>query len=191
MADLKTLLGDDFKDEMTIEEINAALSAKNYVDKNLFDRTKSDLVKTQKEKKDLEEKGMTAEEKLKQALEAAETTKKEFTIKANRIDVEKIFLKGGLSEKDYADFLDGIVTDSLDDSRQIAEKIVGAFNAKATEVEKEVKEKLLKDTPRPPAGGGSGKPIEITQEIFNAMGYQDLVKLLNDDPELYKKLTGG
>lgn len=189
MADLKSLLGDDFKDEMTIEEINAALSAKTFIDKKLFDKSKSELAALQKEKKELEEKGMTAEEKLKQAVEAAAAKEKEFKVKSNRIDVEKTFLKGGLSEKDYAGFLDGIVSDNLEDSKALAEKIVGSFSAKIAEIEEKTKETLLKGTPKPPAGGDFSK--DITKEKFNAMGYNERVELLKTNPDLYKQLTSG
>ena len=58
MADLKTLLGDQFKEGMTIEEITAALADKTFVDpstlpksvtKDIFDKTASELAKAKKD----------------------------------------------------------------------------------------------------------------------------------------------
>jgi uncharacterized coiled-coil protein SlyX len=69
--DLKTLLGDDYKDGMTIEEINAALADKNFVDsstlpksvsKEVFDKTASELAAVKKKLRELQESSMTAEE---------------------------------------------------------------------------------------------------------------------------------
>ena len=60
--DIKTLLGDTYKEGMTIDEINAALADKNFVDpttlpksvtKDVFDKTASELAKVKKELKDL------------------------------------------------------------------------------------------------------------------------------------------
>lgn len=44
----------------------------------------------------------------------------------------------------------------------------------------------VRQTPRPGAGGTEKT---VTAEQFNKMGYQDRMKLFNDDPELYKTLT--
>lgn len=70
--DIKTLLGDAYKDGMTLDEINAALADKNFVDpttlpksveKTVFDKTASELAKANKRVKELEEANMTADEK--------------------------------------------------------------------------------------------------------------------------------
>ena len=47
---------------------------------------------------------------------------------------------------------------------------------------------IFKRTPAPT--GGSSASGEITAEQFNAMGYMERVQLFNDNPELYKALTG-
>ena len=74
MADLKTLLGDAYKEGMTVDEINKALADKDLVDrstlpktvlKETFDKTASELAELKKKFKTLEESSMTAEEKSK------------------------------------------------------------------------------------------------------------------------------
>jgi len=45
----------------------------------------------------------------------------------------------------------------------------------------------IRNTPRP--GVGSTGTPSVTQEQFDKMGYQDRVKLFNEQPELYKTLS--
>ena len=47
----------------------------------------------------------------------------------------------------------------------------------------------LEGTPRPKSGESDNKTI--TQEQFGEMGYAEQLKVFNEQPELYKQLTGG
>ena len=71
---LKELLGDAYREDMTLEEVEQALEGINLVDpaklpksvsKEVFDKTASELARVKKELKELQEKNMTAEEKIK------------------------------------------------------------------------------------------------------------------------------
>lgn len=117
--DIKELLGDAYKEGMTIEEINTALADKNFVDpstlpksvsKELYDKTSSELAKYKKENEDLKSASLTDNEKLQKALGDAETARLDFVKKSVRLDVEKVFVDGGLTEDEYKDIIDGIVT---------------------------------------------------------------------------------
>lgn len=57
--------------------------------------------------------------------------------------------------------------------------------------QKVLNKEVLKGTPRPPAGEPSGGVTTPTKEQFDAMGYAERLKLHNEQPELYKELTGG
>ena len=54
--------------------------------------------------------------------------------------------------------------------------------------DKTLKADLLKDTPAPPAGKGSEG---VTKEQFGKMGYNERVKLYEENRELYNQLNGG
>ena len=70
--DLKELLGEAFKEDMTLEEVQTALADKelvdaatvpqNVVEKKVFDKTASELSALKKQLKDLERAKMTEEE---------------------------------------------------------------------------------------------------------------------------------
>ena len=130
--DLKALLGDSYKDGMTIDEINAALAGKNFVDpttlppsvsKEQFDRTASEAARYKKELSEAKAAGLTDAEKLKKLQEEAIEAQRNFTLKSNRMDVEKVLIAAGLAEADYAPFIDTIVTESAESSKAAAEGI--------------------------------------------------------------------
>ena len=74
MADIQSLLGDEYREGMTIEEINAVLANRQFVDpttlpksveKSIFDKTASELAKVKKELGELKNSNLTGEEKVK------------------------------------------------------------------------------------------------------------------------------
>jgi hypothetical protein len=56
-------------------------------------------------------------------------------------------------------------------------------------VKKAERAAALANDPKPPAG--SGGDAKITKEQFGEMGYAEQLKVFNEQPELYKQLTGG
>ena len=99
MADIQTLLGEDYREGMTVEEINGVLANKQFVDpttlpksveKSVFDKTASELSKVKKELAALKTTAMSDDEKVQDAIRKAESKEKEFTAKLNRLDVEKL-----------------------------------------------------------------------------------------------------
>ena len=82
MADIQTLLGDDYREGMTIEEINDILANKQFVDpttlpksveKSIFDKTASELSKVKKELAELKASTMSDDEKVNAAIAKAES----------------------------------------------------------------------------------------------------------------------
>ena len=107
--DIKGLLGDAYREGMTIEEINAALADKEFVDpttlpksvsKELFDKKVSELAKFKKDYEDLKNTTLTDEEQRQKVLEDAENARKDYLRKSARLDVEKVFVEGGLTHDD-------------------------------------------------------------------------------------------
>jgi len=125
--DLKTLLGDAYKEGMTIDEINAALADKNFVDpatlpksvaKDVFDKTASELAKVKKELKDLQESTMTADEKLKAELEKATTAQLTYKKELSKLRAKEIFVSAGLTEADYSSILDAVVSEDEETTKK-------------------------------------------------------------------------
>ena len=178
MASLKELLGDAYKEGMTLEEVEAALADKNLVDpstlpksvsKELFDKTASDLAKVKGELKKLKESSMTAEEKVQAELDKATELQKQYGRELAKLKAKEIFIGAGLAEKDYASLLDVVVSEDEEVTAGRAKAMVDVINAQKQAVEKAVKAELLKGTPKPPAGGGGsiGK-VDYEKEIAEA-----------------------
>ena len=198
MADIQTLLGEDYREGMTVEEINGVLANKQFVDpttlpksveKSVFDKTASELSKVKKELAALKTTAMSDDEKVQDAIRKAESKEKEFTAKLNQLDVEKLFVAEGLTETDYSDLIDDIVSEDSEKTMKLAKNVLTMVKSQKTAVEKALKAELLKKTPKPPAGDGDDKSISLSD--FRKMSPQERYQFSVNNPEEYKKLYGG
>lgn len=194
--DIKTLLGDAYKEGMTIDEINAALADKNFVDpatlpksvsKEVFDKTASELAKVKKELRDLQESTMTAEEKLKAELEKATTAQLTYAKELSKLRAKEIFVAAGLTEADYNPILDAVVSEDEETTKARAKSMVDLIAAQKSAAEKALRAELLKGTPKPPAG----KDGKMTKEDFDKLTLTEKAKFKLENPELYKTIIGG
>ena len=181
--DLKTLLGDAYKEGMTIDEINAALADKNFVDpttlpksvtKDVFDKTASELAKVKRELKALQEASMTADEKLKAELEKATNAQLTYAKELSKLRAKEIFVSAGLTEADYSSILDAVVSEDEETTKTRAKSMVDLISAQKAAVEKAVKAELLKGTPKPPAGDGGNTGGAFEKEIEAARANGDM-----------------
>ena len=181
--DLKTLLGDAYKENMTLDEINEALKGVNLVDpstlpksvsKEVFDKTASELAKVKKELKDLQESTMTADEKLKAELEKATAAQLTYKKELSKLRAKEIFVSAGLTEADYSSILDAVVSEDEETTKARAKSMVDLISAQKAAVEKAVKAELLKGTPKPPAGDGGDTGEAFEKEIEAARANGDM-----------------
>jgi len=182
--DLKTLLGNAYRENMTLDEINEALKGMNLVDpstlpksvsKELFDKTASDLAKVKKQLKELQEKSMTDEEKLQAELEKAAESQRQYIRELAKLRAKEIFVEAGLTESDYSSILDVVVSEDEETTKARAKSLVDLISAQKAAVEKAVKVELLKDTPKPPAGDGGNTGGVFEKEIEEARANGDMV----------------
>jgi hypothetical protein len=197
--DLKALLGDLFKDNMTIDEINAAIANKNYVDadglpksvaKDVFDKTASDLAKAKKELAELKNSSLTAEEKIQQALNDAATSKTQYEKELCKLKAKELFVGAGLTDKDYTSVLDIVVSDNEENTVTKTQAMINLISAQKAATEKAVKADLLKNTPKPPAG--SGAQVTFDEAIQKARDNGDMVTvaaLIRQQAEQQSKTT--
>lgn len=183
--DLKTLLGDDYKENLTLEEIDALLKDKKLVDpetlpksvsKETFDKTASELAKYKKELKELQTKNMTDEEKIQEELNKATELQNQFQKELAKIKAKEIFVEAGLKDDDYSSILDSVVTEDEEVTQTRAMAMVKLINSQKDAVEKAVKAELLKGTPKPPGGEG-GKDTDYSKLIDDARESGDMVTM--------------
>ena len=198
MADIQSLLGEDYREGMTVEEINSVLANKQFVnpdtlpksvEKSVFDKTASELSKVKKELNELKNNNLSDEEKVNAAIAAANARENEFSMKMNRLDVEKLFIADGLAETDYADLLDTIVSEDKEATMKLATSLLSVVKSQKSAAEKALRAELLKKTPKPPAGDPGGDVMTI--EKFRKLSSQERYDFSVKHPEEYNKLYGG
>ena len=110
----------------------------------------------------------------------------ELEAKINRSGLEreasKMLSEGGIAVDDK--ILSIVVKDTAESTQEAVESFVSLVNELA---DKKVGEKLKGKTPKKMEDTTAG---EITKEQFNKMGYQSRNELLQNNPELYRKLKG-
>lgn len=110
----------------------------------------------------------------------------ELEAKINRSGLEreasKMLSDGGIVADDK--ILSIVVKDTAESTQEAVEGFVALVNELA---DKKVGEKLKGKTPKKMEDTSAG---EITKEQFNKMGYQSRNELLQNNPELYRKLKG-
>lgn len=188
MATLKEILGDAYREDMTVADIESAiavmkladLSSGEYVSKGKlsdYERRMKEAEKKYQDKLSDEEKKQAELEKQAERWKAIERENAlyKYTAKLSKtITDEKVLTEiAGL-------YADGDFATAMDKHNEYLAK-------ERTEMEKKIKAELLKTNPQPqPSGGGSGA---TTKEQFANMGVRERTQLYRENPELYKQLS--
>lgn len=188
MATLKEILGEAYKDGMTVEEIETAISNKKFADLSTGAYVSiSKYQALERERDDFKQKWsdtLTAAEKAEQkAIE--EQQKYEATMKENALYKHKQMLSKTIKDETA---LDEIATLYANGDLQGAFEKQNAYFEKANaEMEQKIKAGLMAQNPQgnPQIDNGG----TITAEQFAKMDYKARVELYNTDKELYTKLS--
>lgn len=192
---IQELLGEAFKEGMSIDEINLALADKNFVDpsklpptvsKVTYDKAASELAKIKKELSELKTANLTDEQKLQQALANAKKKEEEFNRKSILLDVEKVLVQGGLEEKDYTGIVDSLVTNDRSASISLANNLVAMLDSQKQAAAQAVKNELQKSLIPP-----KGSETEVSKETFDKMSVSEKMKFKIENPDTYKEIFGG
>lgn len=145
----------------------ADLSKGDYVKKETNIRVNNELTAAKKKAKEAEEalaelqgKSMTADEKLKAALEAAAAKEKQFTISTNKLKAEKILASAGIAEEQYSKLLDRLVTDDESSTVEAVTALSEMLSKQNETAAAKAKADLIKETPKPAGNGNGGGSTE-------------------------------
>lgn len=181
---------DGYTPEMTAEEKLALLDKyeapapdyTGYIKKDAFDRAASELAEAkrqlkakQTEEEQKEAARLEAEKAIKDELDAL---RKENAVTKNKADFLGLGYDDALATETAKALADGDMKKVFENQKKHIENVKKAERAAA-----------LAGDPKPPAG--SGGDAKITKEQFGEMGYAEQLKVFNEQPELYKQLTGG
>lgn len=110
-------------------------------------------------------KNLTAEEKLQAAIEAANNEKLNFSLEKNKLAVEKILVSAGLTEEDYKDLIDGIVSDDAEKSKTMATSLTSMLTKQKDSAIQKTKEELMDSTNTPGSDGDGSGGTEKTEDV--------------------------
>lgn len=189
--DLKEILGESYKDGMTVEEITEALAkvempkpTDNSDEIAKLKKAVSDANSEAKKYKDeIRAKMSEDERKAKEDAEKWEKVLKERDelLKEKNISAHKAkFLANGYSE----DLADKSAKALVEGDFDTVFKYLGEYR---TSIEKQFKAENVDNMPKPQGGGQ--KDAAITKEQFNNMSYAEMSELYRKNPELYNKLA--
>lgn len=174
MADLKELLGDAYKEDMTFEDINAALAERELVDKSQYDGfvPKTLLEKANSEAADYKKKWKAAasEQEQKQIEDAEKQAQIEEELKTLRrsskvSEYEKQHLALKYDEKDAKEIAEALYDGDMDTVFRLQKK-------HEESLQKAIKADLMKNMPTPPAGNQTN--IDYSKQIAAAQANGDM-----------------
>lgn len=138
---------------LNINGTDLSAAKKNNVDPKVLKQLQEDSAAYKK----LQEAGLTDEEKIQKALNDAAASKADFQKKSNRLDVEKILVGAGLTEDDYKDLIDGLVSEDAEASKTLATNLATMLTKQKEAAVQKTKEELMDGTKGGSGGtGGSG-----------------------------------
>jgi hypothetical protein len=183
MATLKDILGNDYKEALTMDEIENLLTNKKLVDLSNGEYVaKGRLTDSEKKYKDLEKKladKMTEEEKSVRAMEEREQYYKQLE-KENKAIKYKNMLTKSISDENV---LNSIVDSYSNGDIMKAIELQNEYSVKQREqLEKDIKAELLKTNAQP------NPQVDVKQKSWKEMTLDERMKLARDNPEEYKRI---
>lgn len=188
MATIREILGDAYKADMTLAEIESALNGKN-----LADLSGGQYVSVGKYNSAIAERDdykakytdtLTEAQKAEQANIERENRYKEIE-KQNSIYRYTDKLSSTIKDKAILTEVAALMAEGKYD--EAIDKQNAYLATETAEIEKRIKDELMKQNPQAQAGNdGAGT---VTKEEFDAMGVAERTKLYKEQPELYKQLN--
>ena len=189
MADLKALLGDKYKEGMTIEDLLALEVEEPKADSAAYESLKRRFDEVASEaagyKKQLRAHMSEAEQKAAEEAEKfAEIVAERDKLKAEKAIAEnaKGLIAIGYDEKLATEVATALLTGDTETVIQAQAKFVDAQK-------KAVLAEAVKNTPVPPASGSGG--VEMTKEALRKLSPMERFEFAQKNPEQYKQIYGG
>lgn len=131
--------------------------------KNAYNALKSEY-ETFKETK------MTDEERQAEQAKAQSEEYKKVKMQLNEMTAKNIFSEAGFKKEDYGELLKSIVQEDSEKTKILAETICNTMLNQKKEIEKQVTDKIVKGTQKPPAGndndGGETSDLEKYKKLL-------------------------
>lgn len=183
---LRQILGDGIGDD-AIGAILKAHSQSVSQDKGSIDRMQQQLDAYAAKEAEWERQrqaGLSDQERLQEALDAAQRAQADYARKSARLDAEQAFVKAGMTADQYGPILDSIVSEDAKATVANAEAIVALVAARSKAAGEQAVADMLQRTPQPQAGADPD-PKARTKAEFDAMTYSEQVAFKAENPDAF------
>lgn len=162
MSNLLEKLVEVVGDEEVAKKVQSAVG-EFMLPKPEYAKIKEALSLKEKELEEIRLASMDNEQKLQHELAKASALQKEYAVKTNRLEAERVFVEAGLSSSDYGDILDKSVSDDKERTLSLVNGFVGILSKEKEAVASRTKEELINSTKKPETGDAldETKPIKI------------------------------
>lgn len=174
-----------------LDESAKAEAIKNLVGKNFIPTSKFNDEKTKQknaynalksEYETFKETKMTDEERQAEQVKAQTEEYRKVKMQLNEMTAKNIFSEAGFKREEYGDILGSIVQEDSEKTRTLAETICNTMLNQRKELEKQITDKIIKGTKKPPVGSdndGSGTTdLEKYQKsLSEAQKTNDMLKV--------------
>lgn len=188
---LRQILGDTVSDE-ALGDILKAHSQSVSQDKGSIARMQQQLDSYAAKEAEWEQQrqaGLSDQERLQEALEAANRAQADYARKSARLDAEQVLVKAGMTADQYGPLIDSLVSEDSGKTVERANALVALVAAQAKAATDAAVRDVLASTPAPGAGAGGDGGAAVTKERFDAMTYSEMVAFKAENPDAYKAFT--
>lgn len=155
MEFLKELLGDKYEEfKELIGDTKLILDDGKLIPKSRFDEVNNKWKSAKKQLEEYEATNLTTEEQL-----------KAMKLNMSKLKARELFAKAGLSEEEYETLVDNIANENEEITVNMANSMINIIQSKKEQIEKTIKEEMIKDTPKPPAGGESTRKPTMAEML--------------------------
>lgn len=125
---------------------------------------------------------MTDEEKQAEQAKAQSEEYKKVKMQLNEMTAKNIFSEAGFKKEEYENLLNSIVQEDSEKTKTLAETICNTMLSQRKELEKQITDKIVKGTQKPPAGndneGGEKSDLEkYKKTLAEAQKNNDMLKV--------------
>lgn len=173
-----------------LDDSAKADAIKNLVGKNFIPTSKFNDEKTKQknaynalksEYETFKETKMTDEERQAEQAKAQSEENRRMKMQLNEMTAKNIFSEAGFKKEEYGDILSSIVQEDSEKTKTLAETICSTMLNQRKEIEKQITDKIIKGTQKPPAGndnGGEASDLEEYQKLLSeAQKSNDMIKI--------------
>ena len=193
---IKEILDNEELDSSSKTEEIAKIIGENTVVKSKYNdkvtelrKKESDLSSLNEQYETLKTSTMSDAEKSQKAEETIKAREKEFLLKSNRLDAERAFIKAGFSEEDYKDMINDYVSEDAEMTNKRITNVIDLFKKTKEVTTTQVKEDILKSTPKPAVQDPTKVSTTITKDEFSKMSAWDRSELYKTNKTLFEELS--